>query len=243
MRRFPTRVRATGPAFSLLFLLVAVPALAQSWPRRDVQGTVVDGSTGAPIVGAWVQIADGGNGTYTDRDGRFVLRSVRIGTVAFEASQLGYADFAEERIIEEGEDQQVRIAITPDPVVLEGIRVIADRLASRRNSIPYSVRAYDTARLMTSSSVDAYDFVKQNTFTRSCGFNTCIQRRGRLVRSTLFIDESPYMGGIDDLRGLPVEHLYLIEVIGSQVRVYTKNFAERLATRGAPLMPVIAWLN
>jgi hypothetical protein len=203
-----------------------------------VQGVVVDSASGQPIAGAWVQIADGGDGVYTDREGRFRLHDVRIGTVAFEAAQLGYADFAEEMTVGEG-DTELRIVLAPDPVVLEGVRVIADRLASRRNSIPFAVRAYDTERIMTSNAFDAYDFVKLNTFTRSCGASTCIYRRGRVVRPAVYIDEARYLGGLDDLRGLPVEHLYLIEVIGSQVRVYTKNFAERLATRGAPLMPVI----
>jgi hypothetical protein len=92
---------------------------------------------------------------------------------------------------------------------------------------------------MSTHAFDAFDFVRLHTFTRSCGFGTCIQRRGRLERPLVYIDEAPYLGGLDDLRGLPLEHLYLIEVIGSQVRVYTKNFAERLATRGAPLMPML----
>lgn len=238
MRRFPTRVPWPGPAIALLMILIATPALSQTWPRRDVHGMVVDGATGQPIAGAWVQIADGGDGVYSNREGRFRLQDVRIGTVAFEAAQLGYADFAEEVSIGES-DTELRIALAPDPVVLEGIRVTWDRLASRRNAVPFAVRAYDTDRIMTSHAFDAYEFVKLNTFTRPCGPGTCIYRRGRVVRPVVYIDEARYLGGLDDLRGLPLEHLYLVEVIGAQVRVYTKNFAERLATRGAPLMPVL----
>jgi hypothetical protein len=238
MRRFPTRVRWPGPAIALLLILIATPALSQTWPRRDVQGVVVDSATGQPIAGAWVRIADGGDGAYTNSDGRFRLHDVRIGTVAFEAAQLGYADFADELTIGEG-DTELRLALAPDPVVLDGVRVISDRLASRRNAVPYAVRAYETDRIMTSGAFDAFDFVRLNAFTRSCGLSTCMYRRGRVVRPLVYIDEARYLGGLDDLRGLPIEHLYLIEVIGAQVRVYTKNFAERLATRGAPLMPML----
>jgi len=232
------RVRLPSTSVVLLFLFLASPAWAQSWAHRDVQGVVIDGSTGEPIMGAWVGLADGGDGAFTNREGRFVIHDVRVGTVAFEATQLGYADFAAERAIDSGESS-LRIVLEPDPIMLEGIRVTADRLAARRNAIPFSVRAYDTDRILTSGAADAYDFVKFNTFTRSCGFGTCIYRRGQLVRPAIFIDESPYYGGLDALHGLPVEHLYLIEVIGAQVRVYTKNFAKRLATRSAPLIPVL----
>lgn len=232
------RVVGAGPLLAISLLMVVSPTWAQTFERRNVIGTVVDASTGAPIGGAWVGLADGGAGSWTKADGRFVLHDVRIGTIALEASQLGYSDFAEERVIDAGEGE-LRIALDPDPVMLEGVRVVADRLAARRNAIPYSVRAYDTDRILQSAAADAYDFVRFNTFTRSCGFGTCIYRRGQLVRPVLYIDESPYYGGIDDLHGLPIEHLYMVEIIGSQVRVYTKNFAKRLATRSAPLIPVL----
>lgn len=239
MRRFERSASPLSAVIAVFALMLAVsPAWAQTWPRRDVQGVVVDASTGRAIGGAWIELADGGAGVYTDADGRFVLRDVRIGTVALKAEQLGYTDFAEERTI--ADEGSLRIALQPDPVVLKGIKVVTDRLEARRNSIPYGVRAWDSAYMLSTSAADAYDFVKLNTFTRPCGFSTCIYRRGRLTYPAVFIDEVPYIGGLDNLHGLPIEHLYLIELIGSQVRVYTKGFTRRLAMHEAPLMPVLS---
>jgi hypothetical protein len=139
----------------------------------------------------------------------------------------------------------VRIELEPDPVMLKQIEVVSNRLERRRNAIPYSVQAYDAEDLATTASFDAFDFVRTRLFTapcRSLSFSTtCVRRRGQVISPEVFVDDSHYFGGLDILYGWMPQDLYAIEVIanGAQVRIYTKNYADRLARGKMRMMPVI----
>jgi hypothetical protein len=236
----------------LLTLLVAFAksgaasaVAAQGTQKIDVTGVVVDRATGAPIVGAAVSVNDG-NTLVTDRDGRFRARGVRAGTVRFDVSQLGYADLADTREIR-ADAQAIRLELQPNPVMLQAIEVIGDRLRARRNSIPYSVRAFDVAQLATSGHWDAFDFIRSRMIATACRPDVhgswCIRRRGQWVRPQVYVDDARFFGGLDVLEGWPVDDLYLVEVIanGAQVRIYTKRFAQLLASGRTRLSPVMVW--
>jgi iron complex outermembrane receptor protein len=228
----------------VLFLVMAAsPVAAQEPGRTDVRGAVIDRTSGSPLIGAYVGIAGSRSWTTTDRDGRFILKGLPLRDVTLEVTQLGYADL--ERSIRLTEDfEPLRIELAPDPIVLEGIRVVSDRLRARRNSIPYSVRAWDADDLATSPSFDAFDFVRSRMAMSPCPRGShstnCIIRRGRVVSPRVYVDDAPFLGGVDVLLGWNTFDLYAIEVIGSgaQVRVYTKAFAERLARGKARLTTI-----
>jgi CarboxypepD_reg-like domain len=240
------RPSLTRLAAALVFPAVfALPAAGQNTENETgtLSGIVVDATTGTPLVGVWVGIEGSRSAAYTDRDGRFAMRGIRTRALTLTAEQLGYKDASVE--IAEVGDEPIRVELTPDPVLLEGIRVITDRLAARRNAIATTVRAYDAEQLVTSASFDAYDFLRTRLFTTPCprtSFSSvCIRRRGGVVVPQVYVDDAPYFGGFDVLQGWDMPSLYAIEVIASgvQVRVYTKNFAERLAQGKTRLMPVI----
>jgi len=243
---FPLRPVLARLASALIILgLCALPAAAQNTETDGnvLKGIVVDATTGAPLIGVWVGIEGSRSSAYTDRDGRFAIRGIRTRGFTLSAGQLGYTDASVE--IADVSDEPIRIALKPDPILLEGIRVVSNRLAARRNAIATSVRAWDADQLVTSSSFDAYDFLRTRLYTTPCprySFSSvCVLRRGSVVVPQVYVDDAPYIGGFDVLLGWDMQSLYAIEVIGSglQVRVYTKNFAERLAQGRTRLMPVI----
>lgn len=67
------------------------PAAKESAAKTvTLDGIVVDRTDGMPLPGAHVFVAQSMKGTTTDRDGRFVLKGVRLGAKRLYASMLGY---------------------------------------------------------------------------------------------------------------------------------------------------------
>lgn len=73
-----------------LALGITASALAQS--TKSISGTVYDGSTGEPLIGATVREAGTSNGTVTDADGHFQLsvssNQITVSYVGYETSQV-----------------------------------------------------------------------------------------------------------------------------------------------------------
>jgi hypothetical protein len=81
-------IRHPAAVCGMLLLLLAGPAAGQ-----HVVGTVVDGSTGEPIAGAFVVLLDSADSrvayVLTDHTGRFILRAAAPGTYRLQAERIG----------------------------------------------------------------------------------------------------------------------------------------------------------
>jgi hypothetical protein len=58
--------------------------------KGTIQGTVKDKQTGEPLIGATVVLVGTYKGTYTDDEGRFVLKDITPGTYDLRVSYVGY---------------------------------------------------------------------------------------------------------------------------------------------------------
>jgi hypothetical protein len=242
------RLRYSLGAALLAATFAPLPLAAQetSDEKLNFLGVVVDRVTGTPIVGAYVEIVERDAGTYTDAQGRFKFSRVRPGTYSLKVQQLGYTEGASTVRVEAGSGL-VRVELQPDPVMLQAIEVVTNRLTRRRNSLAVSVRAYHANELATTASFSAFEFVRSRMTTVPCpsrSFAThCLWRRGSVVSPQVVVDEVPYFGGLDVLTSYDPRDLYLIEVLdaGRQVRVYTTWFAQRLAQGKVRLSPVYTY--
>ncbi len=244
-----------------LFLALALPAAsaqaqAGKPPRRIITGVVVDSATGKPLAGAAVDL--GKREVVTDSAGRFRLPDVAEGAVRLSAWQLGYGDRDVDLTVGEGM-APVQIALAPDPVKLKAITVMADRFKSRRNSVPYSVQAYDRNALLTSGEFNMRDFLEYHgammardcvggepslgggPFHSSFGWNAtggglCVLVRGRWVEPQVWIDERPAFS--DELLNYAPGDIFLVEVYGRgrMIRAYTDWWVENGGKR--PLEPI-----
>ena len=146
------------------------------------------------------------------------------------------------------------LRLLPDPVLVDGITVVADRLEtierrirSRRNAAPVAVRAFDQERLLASAARDMEDFLslQGGLQATSCGRRAfarrCVWRRGRPVVPRVYIDEAPAIGGLDQLATYRPHELYMVEVFSSglQIRAYTHHFIESMVRRPRSLMPIV----
>lgn len=80
--------------FILLTLIALSGALMAQGHTQTVRGTIVDGDTRQPLIGATVVLIDSDPlvGTTTDVDGRFVLGNVPVGRRAVQVRSLGYEE-------------------------------------------------------------------------------------------------------------------------------------------------------
>ncbi len=227
----------------LLFSMQGLGAQEREVEKRVLTGRVIDATTGAPLVGAFVHLDGENRGVLTDAEGRFGLPGVFNGMNTVGVEQLGYVDYVETLALPE-EAGPVLFALEPDPILLEGIQIVTDRFERRRMALAIPSQAFEREDLIDASSFNVLDFVRTRSFLWTVRCNpsfmdsTCAYYRGRLQPVSVYLDEMPFIGGIDLLTTMHPQELHRIEVYrgGTHIRLYTEQFMKRAGrTRLTPL--------
>jgi hypothetical protein len=216
--------------------LLGHDAVGQEMPAPfDLVGLVVDAEDGTQLAGAWVSLSGSEWGSITDDRGRFRIPDTSPGPLALSVELLGYETLEWSGDIGSSE-ALLELPLSPQPIVLEGLRVVTDRFRSRRNAVATSVFAYDLGDLSTTSQRTALDFVavRAGTWPVSCAGrrgSTCLFVRGRVVEPVVYLDEVPVLAGLEYLDTFAPHELYMIEIYGRgrHIRAYTPRFMERAA--------------
>ncbi len=242
-------------SFSLGILLVviayfALPLGAQERPEAErgdgpgvFQGVLLDMESGTPIEGAQVYLPEQNIGFLTRADGGFRIPDIPSGSHEVEIQRIGYT---QARFWVDFHDPfpPLQLQLLPDPVILEGFEVVADRFERRRRSAATSIRVFGEAQLLTSAAHDVVDLVTRHmgmTISRCPGHIRepwCVHSRGRPFPPSVYIDEAPVIGGIDQLMTYPPHEFHMVEVYGGgrHIRAYTHRFMEWAARiRLAPI--------
>jgi hypothetical protein len=114
--------------FAVAAMMVAAGG-AQPACAQIIHGQVVDGSTQAPIQGAFVILLDSvgtqRSAVLSGEGGRFVLRVPAPGSYVLRAERIGYADMLSDTLrVAQGEALSYHFAITVKPVSLAGLKVV-----------------------------------------------------------------------------------------------------------------------
>ena len=227
---------------------------AQNFDQEDYAGTarivgqVGDAETGTPLKGARVAIPGLQKHALTNQDGRFLLADLATGRYNVAAEQLGFFTWQDDlEARESGSAVVVRLA--PDPIVLEGLEVSADRFQQRVRSAAVRVRTIDSEALAEHDGFPLSDLLtsRANLFLGFCSRTVmlahpqkcqsefhehgwavqpsnpfdhrCVRGRGR---PNVYLDEAPLVGGLARLEEYPLDLLYRIEVYdGIHIRAFT----------------------
>jgi hypothetical protein len=229
-------MRMPTMAGTLLLLTASAPPLQAQTDRVTIRGIVVDAGTGAPIAGAAVEIQGTNDRVGTNTDGRFVLSGVRRGALLL-VSQLGYATWA----MEIDTSAVIRVPLEINPIVMDAVEVVTDRLRDRWRASPVPIRSYSSEQLIATSAGNARDFAHLRAAFGPCpnGRADCVYWRGQWHAPAICVDDIPYGSDMNILIGLPIHELHMIEISRRYIRVYTKHFAERLARGQIRLMPIM----
>lgn len=107
-------------------------------PGVLVQGTVVDHETGDPVWSAAVSLAPGPSGTrgmgtrVTGENGRFLFRGVPPGTYRLYVTVQGYRKMTDTLQVSTDENLELLLPLSVDPIRLDPIIVMAERVRSPR---------------------------------------------------------------------------------------------------------------
>jgi len=142
-------------------------------------------------------------------------------------------------------DTFVIIRLQPNAILLDALEVTVNRLAERRKRYPGLVRAIDPATIVYFRYNNAFEVVHRGLLPLGpCGPRrsefSCVLRGGGGFQPTVIVDEMKRVGGVDVLKDWHATEIHTIESYdgGAVIRVYTKDFMERLARNGIELMPV-----
>lgn len=150
-------VSLRGRVMAALFAIFLLPLAA--WAQSgSIAGTVVDATSGEPLEGATVAVADGRQ-IGTDRFGRFNVPLLEPGSYTLRVNYVGYDMATESVAVSAGETSTVRVALTSDIIVLEDL-VVSGQAAGQAAAISQQ-RAADTITNIVAS--DAFGrFPDQN---------------------------------------------------------------------------------
>jgi hypothetical protein len=209
--------------------------------RAALGGVVVDAASGEGIPFARLWLRDERRAS-TDERGAFRLDRVPPGSYLLLAQRMGYHGLYV-HVQVSAQTEPVVIRLDPDPLVLEGIVVVNDRLRYRRNAHPRLVRTYDENKFRRTGASDMYGFLKYEVFPT---FSSLRRRSGLwgvapdpTCPAGVYIDDQYIMGGLDVLSFYHPSQLYLLEVFGpgGQIRAYTHDYIESQAGRPRMLEP------
>lgn len=121
---------------SAKLLLGGLSALvAQPVPRGTISGRVLDDSTRTPLPSVNVFIVNSTMGAATDLQGRFVIRSVPIGTHEIIASIVGYAPHSQVVGLTDTTERRIEIRLRSRIIQFEPVEVIAPDDAEWRSNL------------------------------------------------------------------------------------------------------------
>lgn len=252
------RVSLTARLFLFGFCMWPSTALLAQDVREEVthttvQGVVRDADSGTPVAGARVRLQELRRGILSDERGRFEFENVPVGIQVLSVDQYGYSSLEATFDTGTGGDVTIDMELPPLPVMLDGVTVVADRLAlmnrrltNRRRAFASSSRAFEQGRLVRSTATDMRDFLQTEALLTEVACpepsfgSVCVLRRGRAVEPRVYIDEAPVIGGADMLATYRPYDLYLVEIFsqGLEIRAYTHMFMERMARRPMVLIPL-----
>ena len=246
----PARARWMPAACVVLGILAAAASAGEASAQEraaarsfDLVGTVTDPS-GRPLVGAFVALEGSKWGSLTGENGRFRIPRVTEGDVSLTAQLIGYANLQWTGTAREG--VEVPLVLRSEPILLEGLTVVADRFGSRRRAFPAAVRWLDHTALVTSAQDNVLDFLTSRggiprVSCRGTWSTECFLVRGMAVEPNVWVDEAPIIGGMDYLRSVQPHELYMVEIYGSgrHIRAYTNRYMEWAAEHPVYPLPFV----
>ncbi len=94
----------------VFILLQTAPLYAQN--SGTIAGTVTDGKTGQPVIGATVLVFETSKGAATDVDGRFTIAGLAPGAYQLEVSMISYdTQLTEKIVVRQGETTEVTLTL------------------------------------------------------------------------------------------------------------------------------------
>lgn len=138
---------------TLLFLSIFFSLSLQLAAQTTLKGTVLDLTSNDPLIGASVVVQGTNQGTITDWDGTFELKTDQSLPLTLEFSYIGYTSKA----VEVTERKALTVSLEEDAVTIVGVEVKGDRISDKQKESPLTVEAMDLIAIKETPSSSFYD--------------------------------------------------------------------------------------
>ena len=137
------------PLFCLFVCLGAATASAQT----VIRGTLTDAATGEPLIAANVAVVGSNDGTVSDYDGQYEVRTEVPLPFELEFSYLGYVT----KTIAVGTDARLDVALEEGGELLTGVEITGQRISDKQKAAPNTVETLDAIAIKQTASANFYD--------------------------------------------------------------------------------------
>lgn len=121
----------------IIFLFIFNEIFAK--PKGSLKGEILDIETNKPIVGATIRIEGTTLGSFTNKYGKFDIKSIPIGNYKLLISAVGYETYKTEIKISENKDTNIVINLKPKVLIASEIVVTANKKIQTVQEIPISL--------------------------------------------------------------------------------------------------------
>jgi vitamin B12 transporter len=107
----------------VLGIILTVPISTAAQAPARVLGRILDAATGAPVAAAEVRLGD--QRAASENDGTFIFVALTPGRAMLSVRRLGYTPWSEMIDILQGLDRTITVELTPIPLQLDSVTVVA----------------------------------------------------------------------------------------------------------------------
>jgi outer membrane receptor for ferrienterochelin and colicins len=125
--------------YKFTVLLIISSSLLIAKPKGGLRGTVVDVETNLPVVSSTVRIEGTSIGSFTNREGKFELKSIPIGKYNLLISAVGYETQKLDVLIRENRDTTLEIGLRPKILVAGEVVITANKKVQTVQEVPISL--------------------------------------------------------------------------------------------------------
>lgn len=121
--------------------------------QTTIRGEIKDNTTREPLIGASILVKGTSEGTITDYDGRFELRTEQSFPVTVILSYIGYS----EKEIVVNEDSYLEASLEESVITTDVVEVKGQRISEKQKASPLTVESLDGLAIKQTASDNFYD--------------------------------------------------------------------------------------
>lgn len=217
--------------FALFLILCGLCLNLKAETQGDVVGRVLDDS-GAPLVGATVQILHAKGGVTTDEDGYFRIPYSKDGAVRVKVSFVGYQTQTFVLKADERKGEQHVLRLQPDATALDQVVVTATRTPKALKDAPVVTRLITTNDIKIADATNIQDLLTEQMPGLEFGYamnqETSLNMNGFGGNAVLFLVDGERLAGetMDnvDYSRLNLDNVGRIEIVkGAASALYGAN--------------------
>ena len=143
-------------AFKGLFLnfILIIALMPQGISQGTIRGTVFDKGNGDRLIGASVIVKGTADGTVTDFDGVFEIRTKEQLPFTLVVSYVGYAAL---ELVVNSTDQSIKVQLEEESITTEVVEVRGQRVSEKQKASPLTVESLDVLAIKETAASSFYD--------------------------------------------------------------------------------------